>query len=161
MISRRVFFEPNVTYFKPAGIPLAGLGEVILSVEELEALRLKDVDGLSQSKAAEKMGISQPTFFRVLSTARKKVADGVVNGKAIRIEGGNYFFSGILPFSLSVPEDGNERKRKNGRPGHGARRRLLLPGVRGNGSAQDQHSMHRNEVPEVRLANGKEIKTLK
>ncbi|MFH1588784.1 MAG: DUF134 domain-containing protein [Candidatus Diapherotrites archaeon] len=81
---------PEVNYFKPAGIRLTELAEVVLSVEEFEALRLADLDELDQSDACEKMGVSQPTFHRMLLSARKKTADALVNGKAIKIEGGNY-----------------------------------------------------------------------
>jgi predicted DNA-binding protein (UPF0251 family) len=81
---------PDVTYFKPAGIKLKELGESVLAVDELEAIRLKDLDGLSQEDAAKKRGISQPTFHRLISSARKKVADAFINAKAIRIEGGIY-----------------------------------------------------------------------
>ena len=87
---RRVAFMPEVTYFKPAGIPLRVLEEVCLSVEEAEAIRLKDLDGLEQEECAQKMSISRPTFQRVLSAARQKVADALLNGKAIRIDGGNF-----------------------------------------------------------------------
>ena len=87
---RRVSFWPPITYFKPAGIRLAGLQEVILTLDEFEALRLKDFEGLEQEKAAKKMGISQPTFNRLLASARKKVVDAMVNGKAIKVEGGAY-----------------------------------------------------------------------
>ncbi len=88
-IPRIIDFEPGTTYFKPAGIPLRVLEEVVLSFEEGEALRLKEVEGLDQTEAAKKMRISQPTFFRILSTARKKVAEAIINGKAIKIERGN------------------------------------------------------------------------
>ena len=87
---RRVAFMPEVTYFKPAGIPLRVLEEVCLSVEEAEAIRLKDLEGLEQEECAQKMSISRPTFQRVLSSARQKIADALLNGKAIRIEGGNF-----------------------------------------------------------------------
>ena len=87
---RRVAFLPSVTYFKPAGIPLRALGEVRLSVEELEAIRLKDLEGLEQGQGAEKMNVSRPTFQRVLASARQKVADALFNGKAVRIEGGSF-----------------------------------------------------------------------
>ena len=87
---RRVAFMPGVTYFKPAGIPLRFLGEVRLSIEEAEAVRLKDLEDLEQEQCAEKMGISRPTFQRVLATARQKIADALLNGKVIRIEGGNF-----------------------------------------------------------------------
>jgi len=91
---RRVFFEPGVTYFKPAGARMAGLAETVLTVDEFEAIRLKDHEDMGQTEAARKMGISQPTFQRVYESARKKIADALVNGKAIRIEGGHYRFMG-------------------------------------------------------------------
>jgi len=87
---RRVAFLPDVTYFKPAGIPLRTLEEVQLSVEEAEAIRLKDLEGLKQEQGAERMSISRPTFQRVLASARQKIADALLNGKAIRIEGGSF-----------------------------------------------------------------------
>jgi len=87
---RRVDFLPQVTYFKPAGIPLANLQEVRLSIEEAEAIRLKDIEGLEQDDCAQKMSISRSTFARILLSARQKMADALLNGKAIRIEGGNY-----------------------------------------------------------------------
>ena len=87
---RRVEFLPDVIYFKPAGIPLRTLEEVQLSVEEAEAIRLKDLEGLEQEQGAERMNISRPTFQRVLTLARQKMADALLNGKAIRIEGGNF-----------------------------------------------------------------------
>jgi len=85
-----VAFIPGTTYFKPAGIPLRFLEEVQLSIEEAEALRLKELEGMEQEQAAEKMNISRPTFQRILSSARKKMADALLNGKAIKIEGGNF-----------------------------------------------------------------------
>ena len=91
---RMVASLPNITYYKPAGIPLRLLNEVRLSIEEAEALRLKELEGLEQSLGAAKMGISRPTFQRILSSARKKVADALLNGKAIRIEGGNFQITG-------------------------------------------------------------------
>jgi len=87
---RRVTLEPNVTYFKPRGIPLVDLEEVILHVDEFEAVRLKDLGGLEQEECAKKMNISQPTFHRLVLSARKKISDAIVNGKAIRIVGGNF-----------------------------------------------------------------------
>lgn len=85
-IPRCVRFNPNAVYFKPQGIPLRMLEEVVLLPDELEALKLYEVDGLEQTKAAEKMKISQPTFARILDSANKKVAVALVRGKAIRIE---------------------------------------------------------------------------
>jgi len=83
---RRLRFRAKAHYFKPQGIPMSLLEEVSLSREELEAIKLKDFDGLEQVEAAKKMETSQSTFQRILSSARKKVAEAVVNGKALRIE---------------------------------------------------------------------------
>ncbi|MFC2142978.1 DUF134 domain-containing protein [Candidatus Aenigmatarchaeota archaeon] len=91
---RRVKAIPGVTYFKPAGVRMIDLEESIVTVDEFEALRLKDMMGLEQEEAAKKMNISQPTFHRLVLSARKKIADAIVNGKAIRIEGGNYMLRG-------------------------------------------------------------------
>jgi predicted DNA-binding protein (UPF0251 family) len=79
---------PNVTFFKPRGIPLVELQEVNLSVDEYEALRLADLGGLYQEDAATQMNVSRATFGRILESAHKKVADVLINGKALRIEGG-------------------------------------------------------------------------
>lgn len=87
-MKRWIRFRPGVTYFKPRGIPLRFLEEVNLRADELEALRLADFQGLDQIKAAKKMKVSQSTFQRILSSARKKVSQGLVEGKAIRIEKG-------------------------------------------------------------------------
>ena len=89
-LCRRVWFQPGITYFKPAGIRITSLNEVVLTLDEFEAVRLKDFEAMDQEKAAKKMKISQPTFHRLVLSARKKIADALVNGKAIRIEGGNY-----------------------------------------------------------------------
>ncbi len=89
---RHVEFIPDITYFKPAGVPLRNLDEIILNVEELEALRLKDIEQLEQEQCAERMNISRPTFFRIINSARSKVAEALINGKAIKIEGGKYRF---------------------------------------------------------------------
>ncbi len=87
---RRVSFVPAVTFFKPTGIPMGALESVSLSVEELEAVRLKDQEGLQQEDCARQMSISRPTFHRVLGSARSKISDALINGKAIRIEGGDF-----------------------------------------------------------------------
>jgi len=87
---RRVSSIPVVTYFKPAGLPMIELEEVQLLVEEAEAIRLKDLEGLEQEECAENMNVSRSTFARLLDSARQKIADALLNGKAIRIEGGNF-----------------------------------------------------------------------
>lgn len=90
---RRVWSIPEFTYFKPAGIRMKELDEVVLTVDEFEAIRLKDLDGLEQEQVAEKMNISQPTLHRLLLSARKKISEAIVKGKAIKIEGGTYVLS--------------------------------------------------------------------
>jgi len=66
--------------------------EMILSVDEFEAVRLKDLEGFDQESCAEKMDISQPTFHRLVVSARRKIADALTHGKTIKIEGGHYRF---------------------------------------------------------------------
>lgn len=87
---RKVEFIPNIQYFAPLDIDSASLQENILRIEELEAIRLKDLEGMEQEDCADKMEVSRQTFQRILSAAREKIADSLINGKAIRIEGGNY-----------------------------------------------------------------------
>ena len=87
---RRVSSIPGITFFKPAGIPLRSLEEICISIEEVEAIKLKDIENLDQGQCAKNMNISRTTFQRVLESARKKLADAVLNGKSIKIEGGNY-----------------------------------------------------------------------
>ena len=82
---RRVLFDPDVVYFKPRAVPLSVLEEVDLSIDELEALRLCDLKDLEQKEAAKKMEVSQSTLQRVLTSARKKVAKALTEGKAIKI----------------------------------------------------------------------------
>ena len=89
-LCRRVSRMPSTTYFKPAGVPLSELKEVCISVEEVEAVRLKDIEALEQEICAGEMNVSRPTFVRILDSARKKMAEALIQGKAIRIEGGNY-----------------------------------------------------------------------
>ena len=83
---RKLRFKPKTHYFKPQGIPMSQLEEVILTKEEMEAIKLKDFDGLEQIEAAEKMNTSQSTFQRILSSARVKIAESLVDGKALKIE---------------------------------------------------------------------------
>ena len=84
-IPRTVCFCPDVCYFKPRGVLMRGLKEMVLESDELEALKLYEVDGLDQIRSAKKMKISQPTFARILGSAHKKVANAMINGMAIRI----------------------------------------------------------------------------
>ena len=88
-LCRNVKFNPQVNYFKPQGIPVRCLEVVQMSLEEMEALRLKNLEGMEQTEAAQKMNTSQSTFARILASANQKTADALINGKAIRIEQGN------------------------------------------------------------------------
>ncbi len=102
---RRVEFVPTVTYFKPAGIRMKDLEEVCLGVDEVEALRLKDLLGLEQEECAKRMNLAQSTFQRLLASARSKVSTAIIEGKAVRIEGGNYL---VCKSKLTCPECGLE-----------------------------------------------------
>jgi len=96
---------PNVGFFRPVGIPVNALQAVRLSLEELEAIRLKDLEGSEQEECAQQMRISRPTFHRILEIARKKLADALINGKAIQIEGGNFELAERL---FKCSDDGHE-----------------------------------------------------
>lgn len=87
---RRVEFIPNIQHFVPLGMQTNNIGENILLIEEIEAIRLKDLEKMEQEECAEKMQVSRQTFQRVLNNAREKIADSIIKGKAIRIEGGNF-----------------------------------------------------------------------
>jgi uncharacterized protein len=87
---RRVEQLPPVTHYKPAGIPLRTLEEVTLTVEEMEAIRLADIEQLDQAASAERMEISRPTFHRIVSMAHQKIAAALWQGHAIRVSGGNF-----------------------------------------------------------------------
>ncbi|MBP2638427.1 MAG: hypothetical protein H6Q72_4334 [Firmicutes bacterium] len=87
---RRIELLPTVTNFKPAGVPMRNLDEIVLALEEMEAMRLFDMEGLDQGESAEKMGISRPTFHRLITRAHRKVATALWQGKALTIEGGSY-----------------------------------------------------------------------
>lgn len=90
---RRISCTPAARYFKPVGIPLRELDEIVLGLDELEAMRLADLEGLYQVDAAEKMDISRQTIGNILNSAHRKLADALLNGKALRIG----------------PDDGGER----------------------------------------------------
>lgn len=83
---------PSATYFKPAGVRMVDLQEIVLNIDEYEAVRLVDLEEVEQLKAAESMKISQPTFSRLLKSGRRKIANALINGKAIKVEGGNFSF---------------------------------------------------------------------
>ena len=89
---RQVQHPPSVVYFKPQGVPMVDLDQIVLNVDEYEAIRLVDYEGHDQEGAAKKLGISRPTCARIIGDAHKKIAEAITLGKAIRIEGGSYVF---------------------------------------------------------------------
>jgi predicted DNA-binding protein (UPF0251 family) len=92
---RFVAQEPGATYFKPRGIPMTGLDEIVLGFDELEAVRLADLEGLYQEDAAERMKVSRQTFGNIIHAAHAKIAEVIVKGKALKIEGGVCRMKGI------------------------------------------------------------------
>jgi predicted DNA-binding protein (UPF0251 family) len=112
---RRVGCMPQANYFKPRGIPLSVLQHITLTVDELEAIRLTDLQGLYQEQAAEKMNVSRQTLGRILDSAHKKIADALVNGKALSIQGGSIELA-VPP--ETIPEPPHRFRRGRGR-GHG------------------------------------------
>lgn len=88
-IKRRVVScEPKANFFKPVGVQLQNIELVVMTLDEMEAIRLADYLGLYQEDAAAAMGVSRQTFGNIVASARKKMADAIINGKAIKIEGG-------------------------------------------------------------------------
>jgi predicted DNA-binding protein (UPF0251 family) len=97
-MNRWIRHQPPAQFYTPHGVPLGRLRGVTLSLDGMEALRLADAEGLDHGQAAELMGISRPTFSRLLAEARGIVATGLANGWALRIEGGNYEFTDEASF---------------------------------------------------------------
>ena len=93
--NRLVAFNPTISYFKPRGIPMLDLEEVHLTVDELESIRLSDLLGLSYEDAGQEMGVSRATFGRIIQRARNVIANALINGKAINVEGGNYTLTNV------------------------------------------------------------------
>jgi predicted DNA-binding protein (UPF0251 family)/predicted Fe-Mo cluster-binding NifX family protein len=96
---------PEVTYFKPRGVPLRDLNEVYLTLEGFEAMRLADFEGLSHEQAAQSMGVSRQTFGRTLSQARNTVTKALVSGLALRIHGGNYAVTGTIENNIRLNDE--------------------------------------------------------
>jgi uncharacterized protein len=93
---RNISGKPAAPIFKPIGIPVHELEEVVMTLDEFEALRLADLGGLYQEQAAAQMNVSRPTFSRIIESAHQKVADALVHGKALRIEGGPVHLEGRI-----------------------------------------------------------------
>jgi len=113
---RRVAALPPRTYFKPRGVPVLELEEIVLSVDELEALRLADLEGLYHQDAAARMNVSRATFGRIVASGRRKVAEVLVRGHALRIEGGAVEMPGLRSFSCSACRHSWQEPFGTGRP---------------------------------------------
>ncbi len=104
---RRVCFDPDYKVFKPQGIPMSDLSSIEMGLDELEAFRLSDLENLSQAEAAKRMDISQPTFNRILSGARAKVAKALTEGVAIKIARSSPH--ALAPSASASPKVGGRR----------------------------------------------------
>jgi predicted DNA-binding protein (UPF0251 family) len=132
---RRVDAMPAQTYFKPRGVPVTRLEEILLSVDELESLRLADLEGLYHEGAAARMNVSRATFGRIVEGARRKVAEALVKGQALRIEGGNVETPLSRSFACPICRHSWEEPFGTGRPvacpGCGAGDVQRVDGMRG------------------------------
>jgi len=102
---RRICCDPKSDYFKPRGVPVRLMEEVSLTLDELEAVRLADLEGLYQEDAAAKMSISRQTFGNIVNSAHRKIADAILNAKALRIEGGTYSMADKRKFRCNACEN--------------------------------------------------------
>jgi predicted DNA-binding protein (UPF0251 family) len=109
---------PESNYFKPRGIPLSMLEEVILTLDEFEAIRLADLESLYQEQAAQKMNVSRQTFGRIIDSAHKKVAEVLVKGKSLKIEGGEFEMTERRKFRCYDCQHSWELPYGTGRPEH-------------------------------------------
>jgi len=114
---RRVCCTPGADYFKPRGVPLRDLEKIVLTMDEFETLRLADLEGLYQDVAGARMGVSRQTFGNILDSAHKKIAECVVNAKAIKIEGGVYTMADMREFECSGCRHAWQVPFGTGRPG--------------------------------------------
>ena len=111
---RWINFDPPNISFVPQAVMGSPAGGVILTIDELEALRLADLIGLSQEEASQRMNVSRATFGRIVAQARRKVADALVFGKAIGFEGG------VVRFNPPYGQARRQRRRGRHGRGHGA-----------------------------------------
>ena len=157
---RHIGFTPNAGFFKPAGVPVRVLEQVTLTLDEVEALRLDDLNGLYQEQAAAEMKISRPTFSRIVAEARRKVAEALIHGKALRLEGGAVCMKGEteMPARDGTGPLGPGRGLGRGPYGCGQRRGQMDQGRMGfeqctrhqgpvAGPPTSNESQHRNEMP--------------
>jgi len=120
---RHVSSRPPADFFKPVGVPCHALEVVTLTLDEVEALRLADLEGLYQEQASAQMKISRQTFARIIEEARKKTADALIHGKALRLEGGTVTVKGA---AVTPGRDGTESPRSQSPCGCERRRGCAL-----------------------------------
>jgi len=113
---RKISGAPLCAFFKPAGIPLNALEEIRLTLDEMESLRLADLNGLYHEEAAGRMNVSRQTFGRIIESARRKTAEALVMGKALRIEGGEVVMADVRRFQCADCGHVWELPRGGGRP---------------------------------------------
>ena len=113
---RRIFYSPDFICFKPAGIPGKNLEQVILTLDEFEAIRLADSEGLYQEDSAKQMNISRQTFGNIITSAHKKIADCIINGKILKLEGGKINMPESKNFTCSKCSHKWSVKPEEGRP---------------------------------------------
>ncbi len=109
---RRVSHDPGVSAFKPVGYRYRDLEEVVLTVDELEALRLTHLEGYYQVAVAKAMGVSRPTAGRILESAHRKMTDALVNTRVLKIAGGPYE---TAPETPRCPRCGDRKRRRQNR----------------------------------------------
>lgn len=142
---RFVNFVPEITYFKPAGVPLRELQEEILTLDEVEALRLTDIEGLDQETAAKKMNVARITYLNIVHSAHKKVARALIYGKSIQLKGGDI----IMPNLDGTGPQGQGPMTGRGM-GRGIGRGQNAPGQRAGGSAECTCPNCSEKAPHVR-----------
>ena len=113
---RRINCQPQALVFKPAGVPVRELETISLRFDELEALRLADLEGFYQDEAARRMDVSRPTFGRLVAGARRKVARALLNGAVLTIEGGQYTMAQMRKFVCNACEHAFDVPFGTGRP---------------------------------------------
>ena len=111
---RWIDFEHSSAFYAPLRSPTPGMPQVLVTIDELEALRLADLQGLSQEQAAEQMNVSRATFGRIVARGRRKIAEALVHGKGICIAGG--VVQTRPPYGRTFPEGPHGRHRRGRGP---------------------------------------------
>ena len=150
---RWVGAEPEVTGFKPCGVPGRDLEVVELQIDELEAVRLADLEGLYQDAAAERMGVSRATFGRLIASARQKIASALLGSKMLIFRGGPVMMHNLRTFACADCGAGFQIPHGTGRPtecpachGKNFHRAEMQRGGRGRGRGMGHGCCHRRRA---------------